>query len=439
MRDNYIDFFQRIIQLSNSLLKILFPLLILIIPLNLFLTFPVGVEYLNGLRIDYLIPKLYLAEVIAIFIIFTYLIGKLATNSLQKKIADYKQILFLVLLISILLLSQLLSFVPLIGLIAIIKLLLAIILSSIILKKNKSDTFNLLMSLSLGISILLQFSIVCYQWWFQNSLFPYYIFGEPQMSWSLFMAKSTWTVTEKILPYGTTAHPNVAAGFMVIYFFLLVEWSRNIANRKFNFQNLKKYVMIVIFLMVFSITFLTESVSAIFALSIGLIILFINVFKHQNIQLDMKKWHLLMIIFTYISSVLIIYYGQYSSDDTFFRRSVLLQASLNLIKTNPIIGVGAQQFTIALNQSDFSQQLAPFIQPVHSVFWLMVTELGLIGLVVLIEFSKKIKSSWASSKLPILLFFIAPLIIFDHYLYSLGSGLLLLFLTPLLFKRFVTQ
>jgi O-antigen ligase len=57
-------------------------------------------------------------------------------------------------------------------------------------------------------------------------------------------------------------------------------------------------------------------------------------------------------------------------------------ASLKMIKDNLLFGVGANNFLVQL--SEFQQKSGVFwLQPVHNIVFLVVTEFGFVGLFVI--------------------------------------------------------
>src|SRR5258708_11793391 len=97
----------------NQLFVWLTALLILFIPSNLFLKFAVPSAYVNGLLVDYLLPKFYLSDIV-IFVIFgLWLFQFFAKKKSSVQIKYSKSIIFLTALVVLFIGRQFSSFKPL--------------------------------------------------------------------------------------------------------------------------------------------------------------------------------------------------------------------------------------------------------------------------------------------------------------------------------------
>lgn len=102
-------------------------------------------------------------------------------------------------------------------------------------------------------------------------------------------------------------------------------------------------------------------------------------------------------------------------------RQVLNQLSLKAVASAPLLGVGL---------GNFIPTVVPFIrQPVHNIYLLLLTELGIpTGLVIIYLFFKKLRSTYMQKNLPmfIALAVIATIGLVDHYWITLQQNLLLM-------------
>ena len=111
-----------------------------------------------------------------------------------------------------------------------------------------------------------------------------------------------------------------------------------------------------------------------------------------------------------------------------------LQEFQNLVKTNPILGVGLGNYTTALQKK--IPQLAWYdIQPVHNLYLLVITELGLVGFVlfsIIIWQVLRIKNQESRIKenktILTILSVILIISFFDHYWWTYTSGVYLFWL-----------
>lgn len=122
--------------------------------------------------------------------------------------------------------------------------------------------------LTLQLSMMLQLAIAWYQWLYQKTLFGYWFLGEPILTNRPGISRVIQNGEEYILPYGTTAHPNILGGLAAIVVLLSTYWIvSNISNYTSNnkigtiagFIRMKNFVSIVNFTSIRSfVQFLTK-------------------------------------------------------------------------------------------------------------------------------------------------------------------------------------
>ncbi|MDD5290283.1 MAG: O-antigen ligase family protein [Patescibacteria group bacterium] len=110
-----------------------------------------------------------------------------------------------------------------------------------------------------------------------------------------------------------------------------------------------------------------------------------------------------------------------------------------IIKQNPLLGVGLGNYTIALQKNNPGQP-AWFYQPVHNIYLLALAELGIILIITLISlflyFLIKNKSEIRDQKLGLILYScVFIFLFFDHFWWTLPSAFLPLFFLPILIKK----
>jgi O-antigen ligase len=109
---------------------------------------------------------------------------------------------------------------------------------------------------------------------------------------------------------------------------------------------------------------------------------------------------------------------------SFSRRSQLAEMSLKMTADKPLTGVGLNNFTNVMDNYGQVQATTRFLQPVHNIFLLVLSEsgfLGLIGFTYLLFKFRKVRPYGIG--LAMILF----LGLFDHYPLTLQTGMLLLF------------
>lgn len=208
-------------------------------------------------------------------------------------------------------------------------------------------------------------------------------------------------------PYGTFPHPNVAAAFLV--FGLIIFLGSKRGKIKYIFPS-------VLTLIGLAATF---SKSAIFALAVALGILFA------------KRKGLILIAFCLsLIAFLVLKNTPDSSLPTISERMVLIQKSLDISLVNPLFGVGSNNFILELSRANlFSVSQIRLLQPVHNIFFLILAENGIIGLLLFTALLFVVLKS-VDTKIKLALF--VSILIFgsiDHFLWTLQQGQLLLWLS----------
>lgn len=422
-------------------------LLIFLIPSNLFLAFPSGTEYVGGLRVDYLIPKLYLSDCVMLTILASFLLWKRRTvRSAIKKhllvIGRDRSIAVALLIIFLFIIRQLYATEPVISMVTMARLGLSITLMLVLMQLTTLvKKSHLVLALTLTISF--QSVIALYQWLTQSSVYSYLLLGEPSLQFPLGLAKTVWQGREMILPYGTTAHPNLLGGFLAVAVVAvaLLTWSLKA-------KVLQRWVIVAVAVTGVCTLLLTHSISAGVALAVGLSLLLYNYYSRKNHALSYVKasnFLILLMILSLLSLMTLTVASNFlPKNDSIIRRTRLDFAAIELFLRHPIRGTGLTNFTIGLDQSlSREKEIVPFLQPAHNVFLLSLAEVGLLGIAALFSLRHLLRATklsdrrlgWFSSRLPAVLIMLLPLAILDHYLISLQSGVLVLVVTPFLFQE----
>lgn len=229
------------------------------------------------------------------------------------------------------------------------------------------------------------------------------------------IAKFDFYGWEFLRPYATFPHPNVLAGFMLLAM-LVSSWG---------VKGKARVTKILAFLAGLTI-FLTMSRTAMLAGFMTLVILL------------KRKWLIFVAIITFIvSPILFTRFSAILNFDnlTWLRREELLGSAWQIFLQYPVFGVGLNNF-IPTVATDLTIGPSRFLQPVHNIFLLVLSETGLIGLIGLmcligLPILKLIKLHPKRYPLnPRLLpwFIILFLGLFDHYFLTLPQGYRLFFL-----------
>jgi O-antigen ligase len=233
-------------------------------------------------------------------------------------------------------------------------------------------------------------------------------------------------------PYATFSHPNVLAGFLVVAMLYLLFF----AKKKMN-----KYLLVGIVFGTISLL-LTLSRTAIFLWAVYLIVLFGIYFakKYKNGFPNKKILASTVIFLVLIAESYLIFQNSFLlqrfsltklSDESLVERGQLINQSFLMVKSNPVFGVGINNFFNNLSFSN-NQLAISLIQPVHNIFLFIFSETGLIGLCFFVFiFYKAIRKLFYKSLqkerkyLLLLLFAIIFLGFFDHYFLTIQQGQIL--------------
>lgn len=447
--------------------KLLLQLTIFLIPTNFFLKFVYDDAFVRGILIDYLLPKLYLSDLLILALLTIWLL-KIIKNYWYKDKSKKKKSTINSLLGDSKIRNAIKYFYPLpspltpsltslprylvtLLLLTIIILNLSHLASAWYLAKvaqfilftvylTHHYTYQELLSAikaPLIFALLFQSSIAIYQYIHQSSVIGYYLFGEIDLKTTANVAKSQFSSQVWLLPYGTTPHPNILAGFLatgIVIFYQCVQ-----KNPKHLHRNIT--LCLVIGLSVLTII-LTQSLTAITALSLVFGLSFLSSTKS-----DRLLFYLIPIISLALYMIFTILNYQLTSlidNESILRRYKLIQASYSLMQQSPLTGTGLNQFTVKL-ATDTPLVMPPgFFQPVHNIYLLYIAETGLIGILLLLALAwnfliskyPNIQSLFSNLKsqisnltthhsplTPLILLLIIGLL--DHYLLTLQTGQLL--------------
>lgn len=377
--------------------KVLLFFVILFLPTQLGKHFWPEFSFVYSLPVDYLSPTLYFWDILVILLMTFFILNKRHINRLALNL------FFLFLLTQVV--SLLSNFANIgIGLIRLEQYLIAG-LFGIYIASAKKISIKSVIFWGLALSITLE-SILAIAQFLKKETVGFWILGERTFSISTpGISKFDYYGREFLRPYATFPHPNVLAGFLVIVILLLLVGG-----------TFRKLSYLAIFLGGVAVL-LTVSRTAIIAGFISYMVLFK---KKGRVLLLLAAIVLLPILFTRFSSLI-------SYDNlTFLRREQLSKIALTLWSTSPIVGVGLNNFIPKAADLLLSGP-SRFLQPVHNIFLLSLSETGLFGLIGLTSLIGL--PVLKISKKPILLVWgiVIFLGMFDHYFLTLPQGYRLLF------------
>jgi len=241
-----------------------------------------------------------------------------------------------------------------------------------------------------------------------------------------------------IRPYGTFPHPNVLAVFFLIcIFFLYFLWLR----KEHSFKN---YIFLSIsFFFLFFALFLTYSRLTMSVLILSSIIYFILLFKKHKKQV----LALLLLIVICSSIISFLAWPEISSrfqvsmgDQSVGLRLFYNQTAFSIIQEFPLFGIGFGNFVWEIRE--MLNLLNPWVhQPVHNIYLLIGSEVGLIGLILLFMFLYQLirgnckRQNNEHYLLLFILFSFLFLGLFDHFFWTLQQGQLIFWIVLGLMAR----
>ncbi len=409
---------EKFLQISRTL----FLLLVFLIPVNLGKHFEIVSSYVWGILIDYLIPTIYIQDLIIAAILFFWLLGGGLLKIIKKKtsLIDRKEIQISTLFVFSLFLSVLSStrFIP--SLYAWLRIFLYFSLFIYILFEIPVEDYFFKILNILSLSVLLVSILGIAQYLNKGSVFNnYLVLGEQPYSASTFGVTRKSLFNKSVVPsYGLFRHPNIFGGYLS----LILIWLFSFLKKN------KGYV----------ITFVFGVIALIFTFSISSWVVFtLGLFLHLFLSKDPKRIKFkkristlsvvlicILMLFIPLSSFL-----SKSNNPSVYRRFNFVRASYRIIKDFPIFGVGVNNSTILMDTYNFESKDIRFTQPVHNMFLLVFSEAGIFSFLLFLGFlyfsgKKLLNSSYFHL---FLISFLQILLLgsFDHYFFTIHQTLLL--------------
>ncbi len=455
---------------TTSTINTLFYILLALLPFNArhILNFQ-QINNLEGFR-EHLTWSIYFFDIVFAILLIIYsvnLISNLLRNKLSNNKLVIKNTLFYFILIVIL--SCLFAINKDIAFHSSAYLIGAILFFLIAknLFKNKKVFLNSILIIFL--SGVFQSIIAIFQFISQKSVGLYFM-GESHLSpHFLGVAKLEISGEKFIRAYGTFPHPNLLGAFLILALICGLWLLKNNIYRSsychpspchprqqsgdLGFPKSKLLTTFGNFFILIGI-FLTFSRSV--WLTTFLIILNLLIVNRKKIAETFSKLPPLKKIFSVVLLVLITFFilsitlprlhlKNCLNDQSYNLRKIYNQTALKIIHENPILGVGSGNFTLALQKKVGTRlitSLRPWeIQPVHNLYLLIASEIGLIGLMIFIFFILKLFSIFPFYSTTnrrktgvqhnlFAFLFLAYLFLgfFDHYFWTLPQGQMLFWL-----------
>jgi hypothetical protein len=414
---------------SKTLLsKKFFYILILLLPLNLGKHFVFISSYVWGILSDYLMPTIYIQDILVLSILFLWFFEKGFPSKetilcfLNRKSPQAIILFVCSLVFSLLLFRRFPSSLEIFLRIFIYSLLSFYISYEVVLEKDFKIILKLL---SFGLILLSIVSIL--QFIKQGAVFNNYLFfGEqPYSSATWGVAKESVLGVTRVPAYGFFRHPNILGGFLSI----VLIW----VYAGLEIMKKEKGVLITSFCLGLVSLLLTFSYVAWAGFLTGLLsYLFIRYYKKINYEEKKKRILVIFLGMIFLVNIITPLFINFRSD-SLNRRGSLLITSIKVIQKYPLFGVGPGNFVSFVE--DFR-----FMQPVHNIFFLIFSEYGVFSLLLFIcVLTLAVKKSLNLNYLFLFLITILQIIFegsLDHYFWTIHQTLLLLWIVlGLVFTR----
>ncbi len=287
-----------------------------------------------------------------------------------------------------------------------------------------------------------------------------------------------------IRAYGTFPHPNILSVFLLVAIFLLIHLSLNQQKPNLTSNLFSKHYSLItkiilnlaLFINILGLT-VTFSRGAFLALGLGLLVFFgllaywlkkpviLNSFQNLDSRsvrplADSMTKNLKVVAINILLALAVAFLifkpfllsRATISDQATIERKIYNQTARNMIKANPVIGKGAGESLLHMEQYS-PVKLKPWqIQPIHNYFLLSASEIGIFGSLILILVFlshlfgiwnlkiwdlfknwkleiRNLKTSFYRLTLFTILICFIILMLFDHYFYTIQSTQMLLWMT----------
>ncbi len=389
--------------------SILFFLIVFLIPTQLGKHFWPDFTYIFSLKIDYFSPTIYFWDLLVIILILLSIFSKRSINKSALTIL----LIFLLLQLPSIFISENIGA-------SLVRFYQYSVTGSFGVYIASQSFKSIRKPIYFGIicGVITQATIAFLEFIFGTSL-NIWLLGERMFNIST-PSIATFNFYGQVFlrPYGTTSHPNILAGYFVIMSIFLIFFVN---------QNFYKKLSIATLFISFFITILTFSRGAIIAQIAGMFF-FLRSFK---------KVILLLLIF--LPFIFVRFSSAFNFDViSLQRRNDLAISAFQLFINSPIFGVGLNNYINQMAISDLVSGPSRFLQPVHNIFLLTLSETGIIGmvgfLILLTPFFLTAKHYFLTKKnspqnvaIISCLLGISFLGFFDHYFLTIPTGQRLLF------------
>ena len=379
--------------------------LLLSLPFQLGRHFWLKDSFVFGLKVDYLSPTFYLQDIF----IFTLIIITFLKN--YKKIFNLQNLVFSFLFLVFVYLNLRNATSPLLSFFTWLRVTELILLGLVFV--NWSEKVWQILDQILPFIIIFESFLGFGQMLKQSSFNGFFWFlGERAFNIATpGIARGSFLGRVFLRPYGTFSHPNSLAGFILVSLILLLS--------KKKIGQLDKAALILGSLLIIA-SFSRAALAA------GVLAGFFYLLNHWRKVFWLK-------IFCLVFFIPLFFWPQLKTSPSLVARKDLALVAFSLIRTKPLWGVGAGNFILNLARIQPVWEWLFWLQPVHNIFLLIASEIGLTGFLALaalfyFALRQTLQFKILNVKFSVLTALLAIIFtgIFDHYWLTLIQNQLLL-------------
>lgn len=386
--------------------KALVLVLVFLFPTQLALHFWPDWAFIFGIRSDYLAPAVYLTDILVVSLLL------LGFKSIIKYLSAFKYKKYLVYLLALSLFNIYFSISPVVSVFKWLKVLEFVLLAVYFATRLKTSDWKSVYQSSF-LSLML-FSLIGIDQFLIGKTIGGVLYWLGERSFTIStpgIALHTLLGRDILRSYSTFSHPNALAGYLGLSLILLL-------TTEFFKKDIKRIAGVLLIGLCLLLTF---SLSAFLATGVVLLLIILHAKKSLLQKLAPSIFALIVLgslLLPIISKSLLL---EKTFDSNVSERLNLAVVSGKLINQNFWMGTGLNTFTIAMTQVKPTETSSWLLQPVHNIFLLVFSEVGIFGLLLFVfYFYKSLKAA------PLIVVFIILTGFVDHYWLDSQQNLLLL-------------
>ncbi len=366
----------------------LFLFLLILLPTQLGFHFWPAWAYLLGRKIDYLSPTIFLTDLVLIALLAAWWIQSAAKNRNHPVIRIPGRLVIIALaILGAVTVNVLHSANQEVALYKWMKILEFAGLGWYIVRtrpviKEMIDALSVGILYSSGLAItqfILQHSAGGLFWFLGERAFA---LDTPGISRFNFCSPFISTCELLLRPYGTFPHPNVLGGFLATSLpFIIYALIMSFQTKQHTMHRYYYWVVLILGYIALALTLSRSAWSIGAAILIGIMGILLRSFSSRSHSGNVPFTVFLIVISFFVISLITMtgIFQPSLSDESVVRRITLSNVAISLWRQSPVVGIGLGNFLVALPQSTAGRQIN-FLQPVHNIYLLLLSETGLLGL-----------------------------------------------------------